>query len=397
VLSLRAMTPPHRPDHTSQLVTLDILRAAAAIFVVLEHSRGLAFLTFTKLPPEQQTLLVKFAYLTARLGQEAVMLFFVLSGYLVGGQVIRRVRRGTFDPRDFTIDRATRILLPLVPAALFAGLVGTLAKGAPFDAVQVAGNALGFNGILVRTLAFDLPLWSLPFEIWFYVIAGAGATICAGRGGLIALGAVLAATVVFCRLDAALIMIWMLGALVSAIELRRWRGGVAMVGLVVVILGSAAIQSARPSHAGIHDGTLTVDVARSIFASGVTMMLPWLASPGINRILAQRTTLARVAAFLAGMSYSLYLFHYPALNILDRWFSPAPVSAAAFATSIGALAILLAFAAAMYWLFERNTDRVRRHIKAWVARRDAHGASNAPDDASPAPAHGAPPAAESPR
>lgn len=369
------MTPPQRPDQAPPLVTLDILRAAAAIMVVLEHSRGLIFLSFAALPIGQQTLPVKLAYLGARLGQEAVMLFFVLSGYLVGGQVIRRVRRGNFDPRDFSIDRATRILLPLVPAALFAGLVGTLANGAPFNAMQVAGNALGLNGVFFYTLPTNQPLWSLPFEIWFYVIAGAGGAICAGRGGLVALGAALAAMVVFCELDAALIMIWMLGALVSAIELRRWRGALAAVGLVVLLLGSAAIQAARPSDAGIHVGGLAHDMVRGIFAAGVTMMLPWLTRPEINRALAKRKTLARVAAFLAGMSYSLYLFHYPALNILGRWFSPGPLSAVALASFIGVLLVTLAFAAAMYWLFERNTGRLRGRLKAWLARRDGDAAN----------------------
>lgn len=373
------MTSQQRPDRGPPLVTLDIMRAAAAILVVLEHSRSQAFLAFTRLPAEQQTIVVKLAYLVARLGQEAVTLFFVLSGYLVGGQVIRRVRRGSFSPRDFTIDRVTRILLPLVPAALFAGLVGTLAKGAPFDPLQIAGNAFGLNGILVPTLTYDLPLWSLPYEIWFYVIAGAGAAICAGRGGAAALIAIIAAMVVFCRIDAALILIWMLGALVSAIALPRGRGALAMVGLVVLVLGSAAIQSARPSQAGIHAGTLTVDLARSIFAAGVALMMPWLTGAGLNRALARHGVLARGAAFLAGMSYSLYLFHYPALSILDHWFAPGPVSAAGFVRSLTSLAILFAFAVAMYWLFERNTDRVRRRIRTWFSAPPGTASDGHPD------------------
>ncbi len=385
------MTPSQRPGAGPPLVTLDIMRATAAILVVLEHSRSQAFLTFARLPAEQQTILIKLAYLVARLGQEAVTLFFVLSGYLVGGQVIRRVRQGTFAPRDFTIDRVTRILLPLVPAALFAGLVGTLAKGAPFDPVQIMGNAVGLNGILVPTLKFDLPLWSLPYEIWFYVIAGAGAAICTGRGGAVALVAIIAAMVVFCRIDAALILIWMLGALVSAIALPRGRGALAMVGLVVLVLGSVAIQSSRPSQAGIHAGALTVDLARSIFAAGVALMMPWLTGAGLNRALARHGMLTRGAAFLAGMSYTLYLFHYPALTILDRWFTPGPVSAAGFVRSLTALAILFAFAVAMYWLFERNTDRVRRRLRAWFA----DGVGSVADGRAEAATHTAPPLTDS--
>ena len=365
------MTVPQRPEQSPPLVTLDILRAAAAMLVVLEHSRGLAFVTFTKLPVEQQTILVKAAYLASRLGQEAVMLFFVLSGYLVGGQVIRRAQQGRFNPRDFVIDRVSRIALPLLPAAIFAGLVGVYAHGVPFDALQVAGNVVGLNAVLVPTLPFNLPLWSLAYEIWFYAIAGAAAAIFTRRGTGIALAVAMTAMVVFCRLDASLIMVWMLGALVSAVDMRRGRGALACLGLVIVVLGSAAIQSARPSHASIHVSTMTVSMARSIFAAGFVMMVPWLTSDGLNRALARHGWLARSAALFAGMSYSLYLFHYPALNVIDRWFVPGPLSVAGFGQSLAGLALLLGFATIMYWLFERNTDRVRGYLKAWFARADA--------------------------
>jgi len=350
------------------LVSLDILRAGAACLVVLEHARGLAFVAFGDLPPGQHTILAKAAYLAARLGQEAVILFFVLSGFLVGGQIIRRVRTGRFDARDYAVDRATRILLPLVPAAIFAGIIGVVRQAAPFDPVQIAGNALGLNGILVETLPMDAPLWSLAYEIWFYVIAGVAALLCAKRGGIFSLALGLAAMLAFCRLDASLILVWALGALASTIEVPRGRALLALIGLCVLVAGSAAIQLVRPSLAVGGTGIFSLAVARGVFAAGVLLAMPWLTSPSLNGALARHTGLARAAAFFAGMSYTLYLFHYPMLNLLALWFTAKALSGGAFAAFAGILAIVFVFALAMYWLFERNTDALRRRIKRMIAR-----------------------------
>src|SRR3569832_160361 len=170
------------------LVTLDILRASAALLVVAEHARNAVFVPYGALPPAQHNAATQALYLLTRLGQEAELVFFVLSGFLVGGQVIRRAREGRFSGRDYTVDRATRIFLPLAPAVIFAAVAGYVAHGQPLDPAQIAGNAIGLNGIAVDTLALNAPLWSLAYEIWFYILAGTVAIVCVGRGSAITLG-----------------------------------------------------------------------------------------------------------------------------------------------------------------------------------------------------------------
>lgn len=170
----------------TELVALDTLRWVAALLVLLEHGRTATFLAYGDLPQAQQTLVAKGFYLLTRLGGEAVMLFFVLSGFLVGGQVIRRVREGRFSVKSYAIDRVARILPPLVPAVLLAAAVGAIwFTDGPgiWDIVATLG---GFNGVLV-SLNYNPPLWSLTYEIWFYIFAGAAAAIITGKGGLPAL------------------------------------------------------------------------------------------------------------------------------------------------------------------------------------------------------------------
>ena len=189
----------------------------------------------------------------------------------------------------------------------------------------MAGNILGLNGVVVDTLPFNTPLWSLAYEIWFYVIAGVVATICARNGGRFSLFIFFGAVLVFCRLDAYLILIWLLGALISTLEVPKWRGALAALGLIVLIIGSGILQMSS-SITLTGGGLVSNAVAAGVFAVGVTMTLPWLISPSLNQALARWTGVARVFSFLAGMSYTLYLFHYPLFNIVNHYVRPGPLS-----------------------------------------------------------------------
>jgi len=84
--------------------------------VLLVHARGSAFVEYSALPGPQKNIIVASLFAFTRLGREAVLLFFVLSGFLVGGRLIDRVVRDDFRVVDYALDRLTRILLPLVPA-----------------------------------------------------------------------------------------------------------------------------------------------------------------------------------------------------------------------------------------------------------------------------------------
>ena len=77
----------------------------------------------------------------------------------------------------------------------------------------------------------------------------------------------------------------------------------------------------------------------------------------------------RIATGLSEISYTLYVVHFPLLFLFaaavlkGRQFQPDAQGYAWFA----ALAVgILLFCTGMWWLFERNTDRVRK--KVWKAR-----------------------------
>ncbi len=85
---------------TEGSVHLDALRGAAALIVFANHTRALYFTSPLATPPsssETHKSTVKQGAPAETVGEikfasEAVVIFFVLSGYLVGGSVIRSLR-----------------------------------------------------------------------------------------------------------------------------------------------------------------------------------------------------------------------------------------------------------------------------------------------------------------
>ena len=97
---------------------LDWVRFAAAFMVVATHARGSTWVEWGRLPSANQTNPAAVFFALTRAGTEWVTVFFVLSGFLVGGKVLEQVRDGTFSSRDYAFDRISRIWIPLIPALI---------------------------------------------------------------------------------------------------------------------------------------------------------------------------------------------------------------------------------------------------------------------------------------
>ncbi len=132
-----------------------------------------------------------FEYL-AHFRHGAVVIFFVMSGYLVGGGVLRNV--DAFDFRRFFINRFSRIYIVLIPALLLtAGLdltayilapespiyttsapTGTLGIGASvfsnYDFHRILTTVLSLESIVGEPMGSNRALWSLGIEWFFYFL-----------------------------------------------------------------------------------------------------------------------------------------------------------------------------------------------------------------------------------
>ncbi len=166
--------PPRTSPQPQHYQLLDWLRFLSALLVVLCHVRPQHWVEWSAIASEDKGILSALFLALIRPGPEAVIVFFVLSGYLVGGRLFERWRDASFDPVAYARDRVTRIFIPLIGAAPLTVLVVFNTIGVPAEgfAWEVLGNVLQTQGVLVEPLTGNGPFWSLSYEVWFYVLGG---------------------------------------------------------------------------------------------------------------------------------------------------------------------------------------------------------------------------------
>ena len=101
---------------TQASVLLDLVRGLAAFLVVISHARNLLFVDYSDLPAHP--LWTTVFYTITRAGHQSVVIFFVLSGYLVGGSVLRTVERRTWSWTSYLTHRLVRLWVVLLPGLL---------------------------------------------------------------------------------------------------------------------------------------------------------------------------------------------------------------------------------------------------------------------------------------
>src|SRR5665647_3965432 len=93
---------------------LDLARFIAALLVALSHLRGFVFVDFYSI--DHPSLVWSAFYFATGFGHQAVMAFFVLSGFLVGGTVVSGAEAAQWSWSDYAITRMTRLWIVLHPA-----------------------------------------------------------------------------------------------------------------------------------------------------------------------------------------------------------------------------------------------------------------------------------------
>ena len=353
---------------------LDLVRFLAAMAVVLMHARADAFVPFGSLPPSQQNPLVAAGFALTRVGNEAVIAFFVLSGFLVGGRTFERTAGGSFRAADYAIDRASRILVPLIPALVLSVMVGWVVDRR-VEPLLFVGNLLSLQGVLLPVLAGNAPLWSLGYEMWFYILAGC-ACVVVSRRRMDPLSAVLIAVGVWLltRTWPELTLCWVIGAIGYLRRPSRPSPWLALAGLLIACFGIAGTQldlsSATLPLGLLRPFVMPLAPSRLAIAAGATLLIQQLVLHPPRRGWA--VGLEAVATPLAAFSYTLYLTHFPLLRLL-RYLGmehATSLGVASIGIYAGAVLCCIAVAWGMSLVFEQNTPRVRAALRR-ASGRDA--------------------------
>ena len=311
-------------------------RWIAALLVMIGHIRHLILADLRNV--EYPSLIDKGFYFFTGLAPEAVIVFFVVSGLLVGGLTLEKFRTGTsLGIRDYFIHRFSRIYIVLIPVVLIG--VGIDHMGANYfdgaelysnsqkfctvsmsgvikeniDLLTVLGNLAMLENISVKVLGSNGPLWSLAYEWWFYCIwvFALGAIFCRGikRYVFVALFALL---FVFLPLKIYLSMsVWLLGVFAfyygrsGLPKLNPVLGGLLfLVAMTLSRLSHNVNNLFSPESAYVQFGRdFGFGLAYSIALASCFQLKSTMGLDGLNDK-------------LASFSYSLYLTHFPLLVLI---------------------------------------------------------------------------------
>ena len=348
---------------------LDWLRFAAALMVLVGHARGTFLIEFGGLPSEQKEPLVAIAYALTRLGHEAVVVFFVLSGYLVAGRTARRVATNDFRLADYSLDRCTRVFLPYLPALLFTWACAASVGDSP-EVKSFLYNLLCLQGVFGESFGGNAPLWSIAYEFWFYVLAGSLGEFWRSRGNnrvrtTLALLTTGTCFVLFTILSSTYLFCWILGGMASCLPQLRRSLVVAAVAAVVGAVIAIQAQFGSLSIDTTHWATKLprMPVLELIMAGSVGVILNQLIRLTPRSTLAKR--LDQLGSRMASFSYTLYLVHYPVLAVTAFYWLPRSdrISMKSVGSLLVGCTISVCVALVFFYLFERNTSRLRHWVR----------------------------------
>lgn len=140
---------------------LDLLRILAAIFVFIFHlkSRNLGHSSILNFIPN--------------ISHFAVILFFILSGYLIAASVDSKKELGL---KEYVLDRLSRVYSVATPALILClGFALIFSKNAiSTELLTILSNFLflGQSWLLEINPFWNTPYWSLCYEVMYYILFG---------------------------------------------------------------------------------------------------------------------------------------------------------------------------------------------------------------------------------
>jgi peptidoglycan/LPS O-acetylase OafA/YrhL len=343
-------------------IYLDLMRFLAAIIVVATHVSTLSHLGYI--------------WHLRLLGHDAVVIFFVLSGFVIAFTAGSK----DLDLGAFAVSRLSRLYSVLLPCLIITPLLtlwgqnidpGTYIKFEPTSLQAIVENAFFLNQIwLEYTIYFaNIPMWSLSYEFWYYVIFGA-AFFLSGRARAVA---IIAACLIAGPKIMMLLPVWMMGVGVHHI-IRRGISArlgamilfVSAVALLVYVLLKVDLALNEWSIAFIGRSNIPDYYYSKYFiadnALGLLVSANFIGVAGIaNHI--RFGAAAPLIRGAAGFTFSIYLFHYPIMLFCNA-VMPHDLSAywrlpAIFIMAVSASCILGLFSERKKHLYVRPLEAIR--------------------------------------
>ncbi len=374
--------------HIQRFFWLDFVRGISALAVCVSHLRAVMFIDYAEI--KQASVIERAFYFITGLGHESVMVFFVLSGFFVGGSILKK--KTTFNWASYFIARLTRLWVVLIPALILTLLIDKIVIWISPDVISGAyykvwnsgpnvgsgyseswqtflGNILFLQTILTPVFGTNSPLWSLANEFWYYILF----PLCAYSAGQ-CFNTVKPKP--YLRILVALIALFIFILLPLSIKAGYL---VWLLGVVVYIAFDKVLNITYPL---LISGLLTFSF--SLLYSNFSFLQNLLKVPSdlviglgfsilclalVNLPIPNNSILTKIFEALSEFSYSLYASHFPVVILVGTLYYKSNqllFNSQSFTYFIGWLVVILCTAIAFWWAFEKRTNEIRKLIQKFI-------------------------------
>lgn len=278
-------------------------------------------------------------------GRTAVLVFFVLSGFVIAW--VSDTRERTLE--EYGLSRVARLYSVIIPAFVLTAALDSVGKaidprlygpewghGMAHPVIDYALSVvfLGESWTIRVLPGFNVPYWSLNYEAWYYVLFAA-AIFLRGRPRI--------AVVIMAALLAGPRILFLLPVWLMGIAAWRWRAELprqlARPLVLACLAGVIALEALGGERLFWHPsrGWLPPDFSAYDFVLGVFVALFIIGLANMPLRMPGRR-LERLVRGLAGTSFGLYLLHYPLLNFFGT-VVPGPPDAALHRVLVFGLAL----------------------------------------------------------
>jgi len=358
---------------------LDLIRGLAALAVFIGHLRVICF---SDIPFTHLDLFGKLIFFLTGFGHISVIIFFVLSGFLIIKSIHGAVERHNWNTATYVQNRLFRLWVVLIPC-LFLGLMldkiglenwgGSLFYSGQWkyfidqDLATLLtprifiGNAFFLQNILVPTLGSNGALWSLANEFWYYAIFPLFYFACINyydaklRICFLVTGVLL---LLFVGYDISMrFPIWLFGGLsymiTKKISVKILKDIRYLFMLVTLFLVSIFLSRIK-----FHEEVFNFYLIALLFS---------LSIPFLIHIEMKSKLLNSISTYLSNISYTLYLAHLPFIYLITSIFNfqSREWSISNFWIYAIIIAATVLYSTLLWFLFERNTSKIRK----WLTSR----------------------------
>ncbi|MBM4316442.1 MAG: acyltransferase [Deltaproteobacteria bacterium] len=380
--------------HAPKFVVLDFFRGLLALWVAACHLRGCTLVDFSSL--NNPNWFHKKFYFFTGLGGESVICFFVLSGFFVGGSILKKGKGFKFD--EYLVLRLNRLWVPLIPNLVLTLIVSLIIDRFYPDVltgkyqylwhtgpspqsiyshslVRFLENVFFLQGIVSTEFGVNCVLWSLAYEFWSYMVFPCFFIFFGGRRGLDGRAKKCFIGILGCTMFYFVFKKWFVGFFV-------WLIGVATFYAAsrysqkpnwILFLGSVAIWLGVLGCGKTLNSQRTILIDYNLIVGLSFAIVCWLSSNlSVSTVIGIGRVFKKSAELFSNISYSLYLNHFLFVLMLASMSyrqTKSQPDLVGMLTFLIQLSLIVAISYGLWFLFERNTYKARDYILKNLSRR----------------------------